>query len=62
MAVIDFLRHGATEAPGHLAGRTDVALSEEGWRQFERQTAALSWQTIGRALSTGGVAWRERIG
>jgi alpha-ribazole phosphatase len=46
MAVIDFLRHGATESPGHLAGRTDVALSEEGWRQFEQQTGGRVWPAI----------------
>ena len=46
MPEIDFLRHGATERPGHLAGRTDIALSEEGWRQFERQTSGRTWSTI----------------
>jgi alpha-ribazole phosphatase len=46
MPVIDFLRHGATEQPGHLAGRTDIALSEEGWRQFERQTAKGTWSAV----------------
>lgn len=46
MPVIDFLRHGATEHPDHLAGRTDVALSEEGWRQFERQTSKGVWATV----------------
>ncbi len=46
MPVIDLLRHGVTERPGDLAGRTDVALSEEGWRQFERQTAGRTWAAV----------------
>jgi alpha-ribazole phosphatase len=46
MPVIDFLRHGVTERPGDLAGRTDIALSEEGWRQFERQTATRAWPAV----------------
>jgi broad specificity phosphatase PhoE len=46
MTIVDFLRHGQTEMPHVLAGRTDCALSEEGWRQFERQTAAGAWDGI----------------
>ena len=36
MMLIDLLRHGETETPGRLLGRTDPALSEAGWRQVER--------------------------
>ena len=39
MTLIDLLRHGETETPGRLLGRSDPPLSEQGWRQFERQTA-----------------------
>ncbi len=46
MMLIDLLRHGATETPGRLLGRTDPALSEDGWRQIERQTANRSWDLI----------------
>lgn len=46
MPVIDLLRHGATEQPGHLAGRTDIALSEEGWHQFARQTTKGTWSAV----------------
>lgn len=46
MTLIDLLRHGETEAPGQLLGRTDPPLSEAGWRQFERQTAERAWDTI----------------
>ena len=46
MTIVDFLRHGATETPHVLSGRTDCALSEEGWRQFERQTAGGAWDAI----------------
>lgn len=46
MPVIDFLRHGVTERPGDLTGRTDIALAEEGWRQFERQTVGRTWPAV----------------
>jgi len=46
MPVIDFLRHGVTERPGVLAGKTDIALAEEGWRQFEGQTAGRAWPAV----------------
>jgi alpha-ribazole phosphatase len=46
MPLIDLLRHGATERPVILAGRTDHALSPEGWRQFERQTEGKTWSRI----------------
>jgi alpha-ribazole phosphatase len=46
MPVVDFLRHGVTDCPGDLAGRTDRALSEEGWRQFAGQTANGHWDAI----------------
>ncbi len=46
MPLIDLLRHGITERPDILAGRTDHALSPLGWRQFERQTAGRTWGRI----------------
>jgi alpha-ribazole phosphatase len=44
--LIDLLRHGATGRDGYLDGRTDHALSAEGWAQFKSQTADRSWPTI----------------
>ena len=46
MMLIDLLRHGETETPGRLLGRTDPPLSEHGWRQFERQTRGRTWDLI----------------
>lgn len=46
MPLIDLLRHGVTDRPGDLVGRTDAALCEEGWTQLERQTAGRSWGVI----------------
>ncbi len=46
MTIVDLLRHGETERPDVLAGRTDLALSDAGWRQFERQTANGGWDAI----------------
>lgn len=46
MTMIDLLRHGATERPGDLVGRTDCLLSEEGWRQVARQTHGRNWSAI----------------
>ena len=46
MMLIDLLRHGETETPGRLLGRTDPALSEAGWRQVERQTTNRNWDLI----------------
>ena len=46
MTIVDLIRHGETERPDVLAGRTDLALSEAGWRQFERQTANGGWDAI----------------
>jgi alpha-ribazole phosphatase len=46
MTIVDLLRHGETERPDVLAGRTDLALSEEGWLQFERQTAEREWDAV----------------
>ena len=46
MILIDLTRHGETETPGRLLGRTDPALSENGWRQVERQTANRTWDLI----------------
>ncbi len=44
--LIDLLRHGETQMPGRLLGRTDPPLSEAGWRQMERQTAGRSWDVV----------------
>jgi alpha-ribazole phosphatase len=46
MMLIDLLRHGETQMPGRLLGRTDPPLSEAGWRQMERQTAGRSWDVV----------------
>lgn len=36
--LVDLLRHGETEMPGRLLGRTDAPLAQAGWEQFARQT------------------------
>ncbi|KAB2942612.1 MAG: histidine phosphatase family protein [Hyphomicrobium sp.] len=46
MTLIDLIRHGETETPARLLGRTDPPLSEAGWGQFERQTAERAWDAI----------------
>lgn len=46
MTVVDLLRHGEPERRDVLAGRTDLALSEAGWRQFEQQTAGGGWDAV----------------
>jgi len=46
MTLIDFIRHGETETPGRLLGRTDSPLSAAGRQQFERQTAGRTWAAI----------------
>jgi alpha-ribazole phosphatase len=46
MMLIDLMRHGETQMPGRLLGRTDPPLSEAGWRQMERQTAGRSWDIV----------------
>jgi len=46
MTLIDLIRHGETDRPGCLLGRTDSALSEAGWKQFERQTSNREWSTV----------------
>ena len=37
----DLLRHGQIDGPPALYGRTDVALSRDGWEQMYRQTNLL---------------------
>lgn len=44
--LVDLLRHGETEMPGRLLGRTDAVLAEAGWRQFERQTDRILYDAI----------------
>jgi alpha-ribazole phosphatase len=46
MTIVDLLRHGQTERPDMLAGRTDLSLSDAGWGEFERQTARGSWEAV----------------
>lgn len=46
MPLLDLIRHGETEVRGLLLGRTDIALSEAGWQQFEQQTAGRTWASI----------------
>lgn len=46
MTIVDLLRHGETERPDMLAGRTDLSLSDAGWSEFERQTAGGSWEAV----------------
>jgi len=44
--LLDLIRHGETETPGRLIGRSDPALSPAGREQFARQAAGRSWETI----------------
>ncbi len=44
--IVDLLRHGTTGRGEFMDGRTDRALSAEGWEQVERQTAGRSWRGI----------------
>lgn len=60
--MIDLLRHGETECTGVLAGRTDHALSEVGWGQFERQTAGGTWPLIVTSPLKRARAAAERLG
>jgi alpha-ribazole phosphatase len=60
--MIDLLRHGATDRPGDFVGRTECALSEEGWRQFERQTAGRTWGAIVTSPLRRARAPAERLG
>jgi alpha-ribazole phosphatase len=46
MTVIDFIRHGETQSPGRLLGRTDAPLSDAGWQQFKQQTDGRTWAAI----------------
>lgn len=46
MPLIDLIRHGETDRPGLLLGRTDSALSAAGWKQFERQTSGRDWSAV----------------
>ncbi len=40
------MRHGRTELDRHLIGRTNVALSEDGWRATRRQIERLEWAMV----------------
>jgi alpha-ribazole phosphatase len=46
MTLIDLLRHGETELPGRLLGRTDAPLSRDGWQQFATQTTGRTFDAI----------------
>ena len=59
--LIDLVRHGETETPGRLLGRTDPALSEDGWRQVERQTANRTWDLIVASPRRRARAAAERL-
>ncbi|EDQ01635.1 histidine phosphatase family protein [Shewanella benthica] len=40
------LRHGLPEQAGHLLGRTNPALTEQGWQQMRRSAATLNFDII----------------
>ena len=44
--LIDLLRHGSTGRSGYLDGRTDPALTDEGWAQVSAQTRSRSWAAV----------------
>jgi alpha-ribazole phosphatase len=44
--LIDLIRHGATEPPGLLLGRSDPPLSDTGRAQFQAQTEGRDWSAI----------------
>lgn len=44
--LVDLIRHGPTEAPGLLLGRTDPAPSPAAWPQLARQTEGRAWSAI----------------
>ncbi len=46
MMLPDLVRHGETELPGRLHGRTDPPLSPHGWQQFARQTAGRTFDAV----------------
>lgn len=43
---LDLIRHGDTGRAGYLDGRTDSALTADGWRQIEMQTSARHWPLV----------------
>ncbi len=44
--MVDLLRHGTTGRSGHLDGRTDFPVDDDGWAQFRRQTEGRMWPLI----------------
>jgi alpha-ribazole phosphatase len=46
MMLIDLVRHGETETPGRLLGRTDPPLSDAGWRQMQQQSAGRPFDVL----------------
>lgn len=61
MTVVDFLRHGETELPEALIGRTDPSLSAAGRASVARQIRGRTWSAIitsplRRALETARIA------
>ena len=61
MIAVDFLRHGRTETPGRLLGRTDAPLSAEGLAAVARQVQGRAWSAIvtsplNRARETAAIA------
>jgi alpha-ribazole phosphatase len=61
MTLVELVRHGETEAPGRLLGRTDPALSAAGWRQVERQTVNRNWNLIIASPRRRACAAAERL-
>jgi alpha-ribazole phosphatase len=64
MTIVDFLRHGETEAGDVLLGRTDAALSASGRNAVARQVAGRAWSAIvasplARARETARIAAHE---
>ena len=61
MTVVDFLRHGETELPEALIGRTDPSLSAAGRASVARQIRGRTWSAfitspLRRALETARIA------
>jgi alpha-ribazole phosphatase len=61
MTRINLLRHGETETPGRLLGRTDPSLSDKGWAQFARQTDGRQWGAIVTSPRLRTCAAAERL-
>ncbi len=58
---ISLLRHGEVEGGAAFHGRTDVPLSEVGWRQMERAVADGRWASIWASPLERCAAFAERL-